>query len=126
MASTRFTRSRLVSVTSNGGTYIHDYALADGKELLIIELFVSSDADGQKIEILYSDDNGSTWTNPFDSGSDRLLTAFIAGYIPASGKPEATWITGSSTTILRIKITNNHPTQNSNVYWLVKAWERDV
>lgn len=123
---TRFTRSRVVSITANGGTSTTDYSLVANKELSIIELFASTDTSLQKIEILFSTDNGSTWSNPFDVDSQVILQLWLGAGVPASGKPEAAWFSGSSTTILRVKITNLHPTNNSNVYFLVKGWERNV
>ncbi len=127
MATERFTRARhATNITANGGTYTLDYSLAADKQLQIIELFASSDTDAVKIEVLYTDDNGITWTNPFDSGSSHVLLLYVAGYIPVSGQPEATWYTGGSQVKLRIKITNNHPTQNANVFYLVKGLEKDV
>jgi len=126
MATTRFTRARLTSVNSNGGTYTHDYSIASGKELNVRELFASSDTDGIKVELLYSADNGSTWTNPFDTGSNHLLVVYLAGYIPVAGNPEDTWYVGGSNILIRVKITNNHPSQTANVFYLVKGLEKDV
>lgn len=127
MTTTRFTRSRLISsLAANGGTSTTDYSLASGKELLIIELFASTDTSLQKVEILFSDDNGSTWSNPFDEDSEVMLQLWIGAGVPASGKPEASWFIGGSNVLLRVKITNLHPVNNSNVYFLVKGLEKNV
>ena len=122
----RFTRARLETVTKNGGTYTLDYIVPNNKDLDIVELLASSNTDAIQIDLLYSDDNKSTWTNPWDSGSDRLLTVFVAAYIPVSGKPRGTWFEGDGTNVVfRLKITNHHPTNDANVFFLVKGWEKD-
>lgn len=126
MAIIRFTRSRISSISANGGTYTLDYTLVSGKELSIIELFASTDTSLQKVEILYSEDGGSTWMNPFDDDADHILQLWIGAGVPASGKPEAAWFIGGSNRLLRVKITNIHPVNTANVYFLVKGWERDV
>lgn len=123
---TRFTRSRIASINANGGTFTLDYSLNENKELSIIELFASTDTSLQKIEILYSEDGGSTWSNPFDASSEVILQLWIGAGVPASGKPEAAWFSGGENTFVRVKITNLHPVNNSNIYFLVKGWERDV
>ena len=126
MAITRFTRARAIQVNAAGGTYTLDYTIPDGYEFEVRELFASSDTSAVVVELLYSSDGGSTWTNPWDEGSGHLLKLFLGAYIPASGKPDATWFSGSGENVLiRIKITNNHPTTNANIFWLVKAFERD-
>lgn len=127
MALTRFTRSRLLtSISAAGGSSTIDYSLVTGKELSIIELFCSTNTSLQKIEILYSDDNGSTWSNPWDEDSQIILQLWMGAGIPASGKPDATWFSGGEDTLIRVKVTNLHPTQASDVYFLVKGWERDA
>jgi hypothetical protein len=119
---TRFTRSRIASINANGGVYTLDYALAANIELSIIELFASTNVSLQKIEVLYSEDNGTTWINPWDAGSDHILQLFLGAGVPASGKPDATWFIGGENHLLRVKITNLHPTSNSEVFFLVKGW----
>lgn len=127
MANIRFTRSRVVTnISANGGTNTTDYTLTSGKELSIIELFASTNTSLQKVEILYSEDNGTTWSNPFDEDSNHILQIWIGAGVPAAGKPEAAWFCGGANTILRVQITNLHPTQASEVYFLVKGWERNV
>lgn len=127
MAQIRFTRSRIAAtISANGGTYTLDYNLVSDKELSIIELFSSTDTSLQKIEILYSEDNGSTWMNPFDEDATHILQLWLAAGVPASGKPEAAWFIGGENHLLRVKITNLHPANASNVYFLVKGFERDV
>lgn len=126
MSNTRFTRSRVLSINASGGVATVDYNLASGSELSIIELFASTDTSLQKIEVLYSEDNGSTWINPFDDDADHILQLWVGAGVPASGKPEAAWFIGGENHLLRVKITNLHPVNTSNVYFLVKGWERDV
>ena len=127
MAQIRFTRSRIAtSINASGGTYTLDYTIGPNKELSIIELFASTDTSLQKIEVLYSEDNGSTWINPWDSEGNHILQIWLGAGVPSSGKPEAAWFIGGSNHLLRIKITNLHPATASNVYFLVKGWERDV
>lgn len=125
MATTRFTRSRILTI-AGAGTDTIDYNLPVNKELSIIELFASTDLSLQKIEILYSEDNGSTWINPFDADADHILQLWLAVGVPASGKPEAAWFVGGENRLLRVKITNIHPSTTAHVYILVKGWERDV
>lgn len=125
--SIRFTRARNVTVNANGGTYTLDYTIPDGKQLLIRELFASSNTSGVCIELLYSDDGGSTWTNPWDDNSSHLLKLWIAAYVPTLGSPQDTWFHGDQENIiLRVKITNYNPTNNADVFFLVKAGEVDV
>lgn len=127
MANIRFTRSRIAAnISANGGTYTLDYDIESGKELSVIELFASTDTSLQKVEILYSEDAGSTWINPFDEDADHILQLWLGAGVPAAGKPEAAWFVGGENRMLRVKITNLHPVTNSNVYFLVKGFERDI
>lgn len=126
MSNTRFTRSRVLSISPAGAYEIVDYTLEEGRELSIIELFASTDTSLQKIEVLYSEDNGSTWINPFDDEADHILQLWIGAGVPASGKPEAAWFVGGENHLLRVKITNLHPLNTAKVYFLVKGWERDA
>ena len=54
----RFTRSRKVDITG-AGTHTLDYTIPDGKELVITELAVSG-TQPIIVELLYSDDGGTT------------------------------------------------------------------
>lgn len=127
MSSTRFTRSRLItSLSAAGGVSTTDYSVPVNAELNIIELFASTDSSLQKIEILYSEDGGTTWSNPFDEDSSIILQLWVGAGVPASGKPEAAWFVGGANVLLRVKITNLHPVNNSNVYFLVKGFQRNV
>lgn len=127
MATIRFTRSRdILNISANGGTYTLDYSVPPNKELSIIELFASTNLSLQQVEVLYSEDGGNTWINPWDGDSTLILKLYIAAGVPASGKPDATWFSGGENIKLRVKITNLHPTTTSNVFFLVKGLERDV
>lgn len=124
MAIERFTRSRSISITT-ASSYTLDYSIPANKQLSIFELFASSNTSGVYVEVLYSSDNGTTWSNPWDADSDMILKVFLAGYVPVCGKPDATWFNGGTNIMIRVKITN--PTANTaSVFFLVKGWERDA
>lgn len=122
----RFTRSRLLTGITPGSSRTVDYSVPAGKELSIFELFASTNLSLQKIEILYSTDNGTTWTNPWDTESGLILQLWIAAGVPSSGKPDNTWFIGGEGVLVRVKVTNLHPTTNSDVYFLVKGFEREI
>lgn len=125
MSTSRFTRARLVSINSGGGSASIEYTIPNNTEFCVSELAASSDTNGIKIIIQFSNDGGTTWVNPWDTDSEYLLVVFLAGYIPASAKPEETWFTGDGeNTKLKITIINQNPSQNANVFYLIKATER--
>lgn len=120
----RFTRARKVTVTANNGTYEHTYIIPQNRELTVTELALSS-TKAVICELQYSEDNGSTWINPWDSGATHLLWLMLGPGIPASGKPTGTYFQGDgANTKLRIKLTNIED-QDATVFFLVKGHERD-
>jgi hypothetical protein len=74
-------------------------------------------------EILYSNDAGETWINPWDDEATHLLWVVIAGGIPAFASPENTVFYGDGeNTKLRLRFTNL-ATELLNGFYLVKATE---
>lgn len=118
----RFTRSRTATISA-GGIYTLDHNISTGIELSIFELFCSSNK-AVIVEILYSEDNGVTWINPWDGNSNIILKLYLAAFIPAMGKPNATWFIGGENRLIRVQITNPNA-ETADVYFLVKGWERN-
>jgi hypothetical protein len=125
MSIERFTRARSISL-SGSGTYTLDYEIPADKEFIVHELFLSSSLSLVMAEVQYSEDGGSTFVNPWDNEGEHLLKVYVAAGVPAHGKPENTWFAGGENKLLRIKLTNLHPSSTANVFLLVKAMERTI
>lgn len=124
MAAERFTRARLASVTY-GTPYTLEYTIPSNKEFKVFELFASS-TKNVIVELQFSDDGGTTWSNPWDSGSQHLLWMLLGAGIPASGKVSYTWFQGDGVnTKVRITITNTE-VDAATTFYLIKALERTL
>lgn len=54
------------------GSDTKDYTIPDGEEWTINEFGGSSSIDSTEVELLWTDDGGSTWSNPYDSSTTKL------------------------------------------------------
>ena len=126
MAVERFTRARKATVTKNYGTHALEYTIPADKEFRVLELSASTTRN-IIVELQYTDDGGTTWTNPWDSSSNHLLWIFLGAGIPAAASPQQTYFIGDGTnTKVKIKITNTDVDNDATVFYLIKALERDV
>jgi len=60
------------------GTASKVYTIPDGEQWTITEFGGSSSIDSTEAELLYSNDNGSTWTNPYDDSASKLRCIHLA------------------------------------------------
>ena len=59
------------------GSAIKDYVIPDVEVWQIRRFGGSSDNSHTEVELLFSDDAGSTWSNPFDSSTNKLCCLHI-------------------------------------------------
>jgi len=67
----------------SAGTEIKDYVIPNGEVWQIHRFGGSSDNSNTEVELLYSDDAGSTWCNPFDSSTNKLCCLHINSQPPS-------------------------------------------
>lgn len=89
------------------GSATRDFVIPDG-ELWKIDKFSGSSQKAEcEVELLYSDDGGSTWSNPFDSGTDKLVCLHLSGHVDGTTFPPGFEFQGSGTDIvIRMKVKN--------------------
>lgn len=90
------------------GTEYRDHVIPDGELWRVNKLTGSASAGGCEIELLYSDDAGTTWSNPFDTSQSKLSCLHLADGNPVNKTfPSGFEFTGNSDqVILRIVCKN--------------------
>jgi len=107
------------------GTLIRDYIIPDGKIWCICSFHGSSNIDNCEIELLYSDDGGNTWKNPFDDEADKLICLHLDGSCGGHEFTSGFEFTGSeSDTILRVEAKNYNTELQSEIISILEALER--
>lgn len=120
----KLTRTRDVTVDSNS-TYTLDISLESNHHYIINEIFVSTNTNGLVAELLYSEDNGETWINPWDEDGEHIVKAYLAAYIPIYARPIESYFIGGTNRKFRAKFTN--PTGSSaKVSFILNGEIRDA
>ena len=96
------------------------YTIPDGEIWKLFSFGGSSSQGSCEIELLYSNDNGSTWTNPFDDSTNKLTCVHLTTGEPAKQDfPEGFEFTGSGTDV-KIKIECKN--WNTSIVSEIIAW----
>lgn len=101
----KLSRTRDVVVSANSN-YTLDVALAANYHYIIHEIFISTNTSGLIAELLYSEDNGETFINPWDDDGEQIVRAYLAAYIPVYAQPKESYLIGGTNKLARIKFTN--------------------
>jgi hypothetical protein len=104
---TKFVLARNPSIDADGGIYTLDTTLSLTVKYQIQEVYISVDKDDVVFEMLYTEDGGLTWINPWDSGSNFILKGYPAKGVVFQGEVHTVEFTGGTNRKIQVKITNN-------------------
>ena len=111
-----------VAVKSGGtpGSDYQDYSLASGERWIIEEFGGSASIDQTEVELLYSEDNGSTFENPFDSNSTKIRCIHLQNGGTVVQRLDLTFI-GGTNRILRILVKNYNSANTAEITGFVRG-----
>lgn len=69
-----------------GAELSRNYSIPAGEIWYIAQFGGCSNIDNSEVELKYSNDNGQTWTNPFDNGSDVLRCLHLQAGNPVNNQ----------------------------------------
>lgn len=101
------------------GTAYRDIAIPEGETWELSEIGGSSSIDSTEVEILYSEDNGSTWVNPYDDQTTKIRCLHLSAGQVAKIFLAGVRFVGGANHIIRIKCKNFNETNKAEIAgWL--------
>lgn len=91
--------------SGTAGSLSQNYTISSGELWHITAFGGSADIDQTEVELLYSEDGGSTFTNPYDSTTDKIRCLHLQNGLVAKVILDL-YFTGNSTTVLQLKVKN--------------------
>lgn len=94
------------------GTKDRTFIIPDGKTWKITKLSGSSNKSSCELDLLYSDDNGVTWKNPFDNLASKLISIHLNLTAQSVEFSSGFEFTGNGTDVLLKIIAKNYNTDS--------------
>jgi len=115
-----------VAVRSNGtpGTAYRDLSIPENERWEVSEFGGSASIDSTEVELLYSEDNGSTWTNPYDDGTTKIRCIHLSAGNTSKIFLPGLLFTGGSGHILRILCKNYNDVNTAEIAGWINGQRR--
>lgn len=108
------------------GTANKDYIIPDGKTWSIYLFGGNSSVCECELQLLYSEDGGNTWSNPFDDSAEKLACIHVdCGYHGERHFTNGFEFTGSGTDIILRLLVKNYNTESiAEIVSYIEGMER--
>lgn len=96
-----------VDVQSGGtpGSKTRNFSIPTNEKWFVTEFGGNANVEQTEMELLYSEDNGSTWENPYDSGTTKIRCLHLQNGGAITQKL-GLWFIGGTNHILQLKAKN--------------------